>query len=748
MNPPLSPGAYPGNPSLPVEVREKILATFRHALNLFSSGNVSDCVIGCEFILKMDPRFTPAQRLREKARNRDSDVDISELQAVVSPQAPGSPAGAPRPAPAPAAEPRPEKPDPRRLLAEAEQKCEARDFDGAVAAATRALTLAPGNKDALAMIEKAAGKKAMQPLIEASRANAEEALAQRRLSDARREVERLRAADPKHPALPSLERRLSAASAPAAAAPPDSGPGPEGSGEFSLGGPQSEGYGATPAFGDLSAEPSGLDPVPPPSSDLSSEALEDSAQDAARSGLSVYDDTSPDAEAPVPPSHSPRDLFLPMEEASGTAMPSLPGAGIDEEEARAAEREIGALIKQGDEAAKKGDREQAIEIWSRVFLIDINNSEAVTRIEKARQETADESRLVAECLKKGRESFEAGDREAARRFFLQAQSLDPGEPTAGQYLERIEKGDAEKAAPAAAGEAAAKPAVPARVDDFPAAAAAPPPPERRPAGIAINPRVLAVVAAFLALTLAGIYFVFRGTRTQAPPQKNVSSGSVPRAREFLQKGQIAEARTELRRIGPADPDSEEARKLLANLDRGGAPEAGRALRPASPPDAASSASRGDTDPARLRAVAEKALEEKRYIEALKNFNLAAPAFRDDPSFAREQGVASEKVTALTPAVKFYNEGEYETAIPILWRIVQEDRDNQDARSYLLRSYYNQGITQLQNGLYQKAMQAFREALALDPNDSEAARHMKFAERYQKGDLDLMGRIYVRHLNHR
>ena len=59
MSPPAAPGSYPGNPSLPVEVREKILATFRHALNLFSSGNVSDCVIGCEFILKMDPRFTP-----------------------------------------------------------------------------------------------------------------------------------------------------------------------------------------------------------------------------------------------------------------------------------------------------------------------------------------------------------------------------------------------------------------------------------------------------------------------------------------------------------------------------------------------------------------------------------------------------------------------------------------------------------------------------------------------------------------
>jgi tetratricopeptide (TPR) repeat protein len=110
--------------------------------------------------------------------------------------------------------------------------------------------------------------------------------------------------------------------------------------------------------------------------------------------------------------------------------------------------------------------------------------------------------------------------------------------------------------------------------------------------------------------------------------------------------------------------------------------------------------------------------------------------------------ASEKVNELTPAVKLYNEGEYETAIPVLWRILQADRGNQDARSYLLRCYTNQGITQLQNGLYPKALQSFNEALQLDPQDPELLRHRKFAERYQKGDLDLLGRIYVRHLSHR
>ena len=89
------PGSYPGNPALPKEVREKILSTFRHTLNLFKEGKTDDCVIGCDFILKMDPRFAPARQLMEKAKNPAAAVDVAELEIDRRPHARPARSGSP-----------------------------------------------------------------------------------------------------------------------------------------------------------------------------------------------------------------------------------------------------------------------------------------------------------------------------------------------------------------------------------------------------------------------------------------------------------------------------------------------------------------------------------------------------------------------------------------------------------------------------------------------------------------------------
>jgi tetratricopeptide (TPR) repeat protein len=744
--------AYPGNPSLPREVREKILSTFRHTLNLFKESKIDDCLIGCDFILKMDPRFTPARQLMEKAKNPAADVDVAGLEVVVSET--------------PTRQDRVSSVETDRLLVRAAESLNARDFDAAMTAAEAVLKVLPGNHNAMEIQEKARQKKAAEPQFEVARQRAMAALEGHRTTEARAALDKMRSLDAEHPAVSLLERRLNGPADPdpevgestnPGFAPPRAGRSPEP---------------AASALDELSLdslsldEPDGSAAVVPPT---------DFRQPSFGPLGSPREEppASPDADFLGGGSSIPPDLWgapaepetdtFNLDAVAGSAFSAEPSETFSSGPAPATdadfptqESEIQALLVQGDEAARVGNRQGAIELWSRIFLIDINNSEAVSRIEKARQEMADGNRRVSEALKHGREKFEAGDFTGAREAFLEVLAGDETDATARSYLDRIEQelsrpssgldlsrktpqGDilAEEMAEASASETepAAK-----------RSSAPPPPAPRRP----LDKRFIMALGGALVLTIAvGAYYLLRGSSGGGGPAAAAGGPSLEHATMLFREGKLAETVAELRQIPAEHPDYARAQKLLASLTRrredtnaaSGSAEssAQEPPRPTAGPSA---------EAARLRAEGEKALSEKRYIDALKNFNLAADAYRSDPTFAQSLGAASERVAELTPAVKLYNEGEYETAVPILWRIFQADRSNQDARSYLLRSYYNQGIAQLQNGLFPKAVENFTEVLSITPQDADAIRHKKFAQRYLKGDLDLMGRIYVRHIQQR
>src|SRR5262245_29220592 len=195
------PVSYPGNPSLPREVRDKILSTFRHTLNLYKEGKADDCVIGCDFILKMDPRFAPARQLMEKAKNPAAGVDVGALEAIV--------------AATPTRQERVASVDTDRLLVRAAESLNARDFDAAMAAAEQVLKVLPGNQDAGAILEQARQRKNAQPQFEAARQRAIAALDGQRPAEARASLDKMRLLDPEHPAVALLERKLSEIPAPA-----------------------------------------------------------------------------------------------------------------------------------------------------------------------------------------------------------------------------------------------------------------------------------------------------------------------------------------------------------------------------------------------------------------------------------------------------------------------------------------------------------------------------------------------------
>ena len=246
---------------------------------------------------------------------------------------------------------------------------------------------------------------------------------------------------------------------------------------------------------------------------------------------------------------------------------------------------------------RAGNRQQAIEIWSRIFLIDINNSEAVGRIEKARQEMSEGNKRVAEGLKRGREAFEAGDFSAAREAFLQVLAVDETDATARSYLDRIET---ELARPSSGLDLAKKTTQSDILsEEMAVAAASEPEPEEHEPVAAANREVpapvrkpadrrfvLALAAAVVLAVGVGSYILIRPGHGKAAARGAAEGGpSLEHATALFQEGKLNETIAELRQIAPSNPDYARAQKLLQSLTRKG--EAGSGA--AAPSDSAAPA---------------------------------------------------------------------------------------------------------------------------------------------------------------
>jgi tetratricopeptide (TPR) repeat protein len=697
--------SYPGNPALPAEAREKILSTFRHSLNLFKAGKPEDCAVGCDFILKLDPRFQPARLLLEKARNPSAAVDVAALESHVQGlQTPLERLGTL---------------SPDRVLIEAIEAYADRRFDAAIDAANRVLSVLPGNTDAKEILDKATKKRDLQPHVENFRQRALFALEAGQTDEARLNFERMKSLDPEHPEVDSLSERILGGAAPSldVAMPSPEPTSAHPPGFSAAAAPEAP----VPQF-DRGLAPSAPSPAEPPGASASGN-LEDLNLDGLwiPGAEEISAGPAPAGGAPPPapePPAPPPDIWSPPP-APEPAAPPAPAAAAAGSEQEA----VAKLIAEGDALAARGETQAAIESWSKVFLVDLGNAEAAGRIESARTRQAESTRRVHEALKAGRSLYESGQLQEAREKFLEALAIDENEPTARSFLQRVEEDLArprpsfEPAAGASGPDILAEDEAPLPARSEPARAASPKkPPGTSPLRAAVRrPGLLlgGIAALLVAAIVVGVFLVLR-PRSAAPP----SEGRQPQRSQTV-----------------PPPRSQ---------GRPAAPSAA----PASPP-ASNAALQIPTQTAtEKRAEAEAAMAEHRYIDALAAFNLCSAAYATDPAFQKEMGIASEKVQEITPAVKLYNDADYETALPILWRLYQADHANADVQSYLVRCYYNQGVVALQNGLFNNALKAFDEALAVSPNDDLAQRQRIFSSRYLKRSPDLMAKIYVKYLRPR
>lgn len=692
--------SYPGNPSLPAEVKNRVLATFRQSVELFKQGRTNEVISGCEFIAKMDPVFDPAKKLLQKARNPAAPVDVEGLLGAIGGE--------------------------DQSLAEARAALAARDFERAEQLAEAVLGNDLTNIEAQKIAQEARERSEAQPFVSQFLEKAREQKAAGNASAASATIEKARALDPGNPQLKEFET-AAAASAPmsfdfgadsspfgSAFTPPQSGAAP----------PRGS------AFDSFVVEPPSVPPTPPsaggPTSDF---------------GFTFEEEQKPAAPAPGEPRGPHMIPGTPGEFDFNTATVEVTAED---------QSKIAKYLAEGDQAFDAGEYQKAIDLWSRIFLIDVTHEEASARIDKARAKRVEIDRKVEELVVAGTRAAERGEVAGARAKLEEALQLDPTNFTASEQLERLASGAPPPVAAPSAGAAAPPPvsddlfaedfSTPQRSTE---ALVPPPPTAARPrAAAAVAPAAApkapsktmlyaAVGVGVIVLALAG-WFGLNKLRGGGDYDETRTAATITEAQTLAGQGQFDQAITLLSAIKREDPQYDRALSLIADLQR----KKTQATAQRRPPMEVfnEQVARGQTAFAAQDFVtAKQAFEQAAAIQALP---LEAKAQYD---------AAAAQVARMQSASVLFKEGKYREALIALQAMLLQDPQNQSIRQMISDAHFNLGQLALQEEKTEEAMAYFDQVLAANPTDELARRSRDLAARYNRETKDLLYKIFVKYL---
>jgi hypothetical protein len=205
------------------------------------------------------------------------------------------------------------------------------------------------------------------------------------------------------------------------------------------------------------------------------------------------------------------------------------------------------------------------------------------------------------------------------------------------------------------------------------------------------------------------------------------------ARALQGKGETAQAIARLRNVPSSHPQHAEAQALIAQwetlLEESG--------------DAPS-----EEDLARrvgLVEAARGAAAEERHLRAV---DLLAEAADIEPLTAAEAELAAaseERIAGIGPALDRFRQGDWEFALPELWRLHEADASNRVVRQLIVDCYYNLAVRDLQRRDVGPAAEKLAEAVTLAPEDSGIRRLLRLVDHYRNRELDLRYRIFVKYL---
>jgi len=710
---------YPGNASLSGAVKDRVVSTFRQTLTLYQQGRKDEVVSGCTLILQMDPMFDPAKKLLEKTRNPSSPIDVNALLPPTDSRAP---------------------------MDQAREAMAGRDFQRVVQITSDILTDDLLNDDARILGDEAREKIEAAPFVAQFTRKCEQLIASGNVAAAKAELEKARALDPTHPDILHIAQRLTSQTSPSpsfivddkSAAPPSGG-------------------GRTAQAADFGFS---FEEEKPAEVSFSNFSFDTPAQ-----GFSF------DTPSPAPPADSPFSGFsfgTPSAEPSTAKAPPASGE-FDFATASAAttpddQKKIEQYVADGDRAFEAGDYQQAIDLWSRIFLIDVTNDQASERIERAKGRRREIEAKIETILSAGITAFDRGDTAKAHAELNEVLRLDPNNTTAQDYLDRLT--ETVEGGAAARSETYIPPSVSDDKLDLgffeeesagrfenqlvpPDRSATPPPAaagKRGAAAAAASAKTkpategrklpVGVLAAVLAVLVLGAGGWFAWSKFMNKPEADFSAtqSTLDRAAALASRGKYEQAINLLKDIKPDDPLHNQAVEMIADLN----------------------AKKGSAQQMVDGVPAEQYFNQKllaaRAAYDAHDFSGAKIAYEDalkvkalPPDAKALYDSAAQQVAKLDAAKALFNEQKYADAISNLQSLLIQDPQNQNIQRLIVDAHFNLGAQSLQEEKTQDAIREFDEVLKVRPDDDLARRSRELAQRYDGETKDLLYKIYVKYL---
>ncbi len=798
--------SYPGNPSLARDVQKRISTTFQQTLGLVAEQRDQEATVGCEFILRMDAQFQPAKTLIARLESPVRPVETGDLKDSPAPQLEDLTNLAdladleelddlddfeglddfetlgddPEPVLTADAAPLGSASATTGLAAVIHDLLAKRSFEQIMQIASTQKRAVDSDLQVRAMVEQARGLLESESYVQTFVKSAAEAEAVGDLEAMEKHLGKAKALDPEHPDVVAFSAHLTGPVA-APAAPDavlsfddgDSGLGFDGVPEPSA----SEGdlralqqqslslksMDTANTVGELGSDPRQTKPMAAVSLGASESELMvndfSSAVEEVDADLAFADAMSdPTAE------EDPIDLLDADDEleiVGGFEAPEDLSAALAFDDDSVAEaspmdaddggNRVDGLLAEGQEAFDGGEYQAAIDVWSRIFLIEIDNEEASTKIEAARNKKAELERQAEELFHEASEQLENGSIEEAKKTLHQVLELQPTHSLAVEFLEQLEAGQVPtlKTGGDLDQTLAALEGTEDFVGDFEPGAEGPSleAAVQRDRIVVVKKtdmRIIALGAAVLLAVIGGVgYLVLEWDNlfpNQEPPPVMAQPPQIDplvRATKMHEGGNTENAILLLERLQQEEPLYEDAQALIAQW---------KALVEA-PPDLAAAGPSAEQQQ-RLKLLlgaAREAHRQGRYLRARSYFERAAkilPLEAGDLAFKTE---GDDALHDLETQIKLFNDGQYTSIIPGLWRKREADPNNRDIERLLVDSYYNLAVTDLQRGNAQGAAAKMRDALEVQPENEELERLRLFAQTYAQRQQDLLYRIFVKYL---